>query len=185
MTNKKQKKEHCRRDFQVEALPLVSEVGKSMKRGPTERRGEGGVKRKQSLSFLYQSVDVMLGTVLTVGHLEHARHTQQRLLGVPVRHHLPEQREGGCLVVDGRRGAAEKGSRVTNGNLSRDVTVFKGFFLNSTHCLGNPHLLAHFLITNLNDQNSAQNALKIPTGAHTAYSKFPSNLVAWQQNTKP
>lgn len=64
-----------------------------MKRGPTERRGRGGEKRGRSLSFLYQSVDVMLGAVLTVGHFEHARHTQQRLLGVPVRHHLPEQRE--------------------------------------------------------------------------------------------
>lgn len=52
--------------------------------------GERGWERGQGLSLLYQSVDVMLGAVLAVGHLKHARHTQQRLLGVPVCHHLEQ-----------------------------------------------------------------------------------------------
>lgn len=33
----------------------------------------------------------MLGAVLTVGNLKHTGHTEQRLLGVPVRHHLEEK----------------------------------------------------------------------------------------------
>lgn len=42
-------------------------------------------------SFLHQSVDVVLRAVLAVGHLEHTRHAQQRLLRVPVGHHLQQE----------------------------------------------------------------------------------------------
>lgn len=52
--------------------------------------GERGMGEGRGFSLLYQSVDVMLGAVLAVGHLKHARHTQQRLLGVPVCHHLEQ-----------------------------------------------------------------------------------------------
>lgn len=59
--------------------------------GREEGGGRGGEGR--GLSLLHQSVDVMLGAVLAVGHLKHARHAQQRLLGVPVRHHLQQDGE--------------------------------------------------------------------------------------------
>lgn len=38
--------------------------------------------------FLDESIDVVLCSVLVVGHLEHTRHTQQRFLSVSVAHHL-------------------------------------------------------------------------------------------------
>lgn len=38
--------------------------------------------------FLDESIDVVLCSVLIVGHLEHARHTQQGLLSVSVAHNL-------------------------------------------------------------------------------------------------
>lgn len=43
--------------------------------------------------FLDESVDVVLSSMLTVGHLKHTRHTQQGLLSVSVAHNLDAHTE--------------------------------------------------------------------------------------------
>lgn len=81
-------KKHRRWDFQVEALPLVLRLVVLWKEA--NGGGEGSV-HGGSLSFLYQSVDVMLGAVLAVWNFKNTGHAQQRLLGVPIRHHLQDR----------------------------------------------------------------------------------------------
>lgn len=72
--------------------------------------GEGA----QSFSFLHQSVDMMLGTVLTVRNFKHTCHTKQCLLGVPVRHHLQEKR--GDQSVSSRDDRPKKKKKPTTNN---------------------------------------------------------------------
>lgn len=58
------------------------------------RRGRIGRKRPEPERplFLDEPVDVVLRSVLVVGHLEHAGHAEQRLLSVSVAHHLDTNR---------------------------------------------------------------------------------------------
>ena len=64
-------KKHCRCDFQVEALPLVLRLVSLWKEEEEEEEEE----EAWSLSFLYQSVDMMLGAMLAVWDFKHTRHT--------------------------------------------------------------------------------------------------------------
>lgn len=52
--------------------------------------------------FLDEPIDVVLCSVLVVGHLEHTRHTQQRFLSVSVAHHLEKHTHGNEEHTRGR-----------------------------------------------------------------------------------
>lgn len=45
-------------------------------------------EQRRTWSIFHQSVDVVLGAVLRRGHFENVGHALQRLLRVPIRHHL-------------------------------------------------------------------------------------------------
>lgn len=76
------------------SLGLKSVVGVASGQCSSDGAGSAGKRPEpERLLFLDEPVDVVLRAVLVVGHLEHARHAEQRLLSVSVAHHLNTNRK--------------------------------------------------------------------------------------------